>query len=100
MLRFALNGRGTLGDRNRQSGRKIGRRIEKAAVSREAADSDELSGLAGECFSDNPDASVSRDHDVECAPRDCVIKRLAKMRIGMDVFNLGSDLRNLMRPTM
>src|SRR5208283_587459 len=100
MFRFALDGRGGLGNRDRQTGGKIGSGIGEAAISREAADSDELAGLVRECFSDDADASVSRDDDIEGTSRDCGIERLAKMRVGMNMLDVGADLGNFVRPAM
>src|SRR5579872_2924196 len=100
MFLLTLNGGGSLGNRNRKTGWKIDRRIEVAAVSREASDCDELSGLAGERFGDDAYASVRGDHDIEGASRDGVIKGLAKMRIGMNVFDIGPNLGNFVSPTM
>src|SRR6266852_1588746 len=100
MLRFAVNGGGSLRNRNRQTSRKIGGGNEVTAVSRDAADSDEPSGLAGERLGDDADAPVGRNHDVEVASRDCGIKRLAKMRVGVNVLDVGADLRNFVRATM
>src|SRR5260370_23325660 len=100
MLRFALNGRGSLGHRNRQTIRKIVRGNEVATVSRDAADSDELPGLAGERFGNDADAPVSRDHYIERASPDCAIKRLTKVRIGVNLLNVGADLGNFVCSTV
>src|SRR5580658_3947714 len=100
MLLFALNGGRGLGERNRQTLRKIHGRNEVAAVGRHAADSDELASLAGERFCDDAYPSVSSDDDIEGASRDCRIKRLVKMRVGVNVLDVGTDLRNFVRPAV
>src|SRR6202789_2102551 len=100
MLCLALHGRRGFRQRNGQAGGKIGGGMKEAAIGRKAADADELSSLTGQCFGNNTNAPVSRDDDVEGAPADCRIERFAKMRIGMKVLDVGTDLGNFVRAAM
>src|SRR5580704_13738195 len=100
MLRFALHRGRRLGNRDRQTDGKVGVRIGEATICGEAADPDELSGLARERLGDDTDTSVGRDDDLEGASCDRGIQRLAKMGVGMNVLDVGADFGNFVRPAM
>src|SRR5215469_7321421 len=100
MLRFAFDSGSSLRNRNRQASGKIGRRDEVTAIRGHTADRYELAGLARERFGDYADPSISRDHDVEFAPCNRGVQGLAKMRVRMNVLDLGADLRNFVCSTM
>src|ERR1700728_3209204 len=100
MFRLGLNRGGILRHWNRQTGWEISGRDEEAAIGRHAADADELSGLAGKGFGDNPYAPVGRDHNVEGSPGDRRVERFAEMGVRMDVRNIRSDLGYFVRTAM
>ena len=100
VLLLGLHGRRRLGYRSRQAERKIHHGIEIPPVYWDAADRDELSGLALQRFRDYPNASVRGDYDIEGPPRDCRVQRLAEMGIAVNVLDVGRNFGNLMGSAM
>src|SRR5262249_41782296 len=100
MLRFALHGLRGFADRDRQTGRKIRRGIEVAAIRRHTSHSNELARAPCERLCDNTDPPVGWDQYVEGPIRQRTLDSLAKVRVALDMLDLRRNLGDLVSAAM
>src|SRR5581483_7440601 len=97
---LAFNQRTALGSWNFHPDREQRLRMEVAAIAGDAADPDEAPRLAFQSLGDEAQAPVRSNDEVKNPSLECCVERIAKVRVGVDVFDLGRNLGHLVGAAM